>query len=256
MYRVLLADDELVFLEFLKEAINWNDFDCEICAVKEDGLSAYDYILKERPDIAFIDINMPKKTGLEICEMIRNRDIPIKLVIITGHDEFSFAYKSIKLGIDDYLLKPFSRDELKVTLQKVIRSLKQECGMQPVSLGEELEHIRESATKYEIISKEIDKYLLDHYSDSRLSLNRIAEEFGFESSYMRKFYKWKTGLTIMQKLEEIRIEKAKALLRSGQYRNRDVAAFVGFSDQYYFSKRFKQICGKTPTEFKENITGR
>lgn len=254
MYRVLLADDELIFLEFLKNVIKWEDYGCKICACKEDGGSVYDYIIAERPDIAFIDISMPKKTGLEVCELLREENIPVKLIIITGHDEFSFAYQAIKLGIDDYLLKPFSREELKITLTKVTGSLELERrdSQKAGTVEKELGEIRESATKYEIISRKVDEYLLEHYSDSSLSLDTIAQDFGFESSYLRRIYKWKNGVTIMQRLENIRIEKAKELLRSGNYRNRDIAVLAGFSDQYYFSKRFKQLCGRTPTEYKDN----
>lgn len=49
----------------------------------------------------------------------------MKLVIITGHDEFSFAYQAIKIGIDDYLLKPFTKDELALTLQKMVDQIKE-----------------------------------------------------------------------------------------------------------------------------------
>lgn len=259
MYRILLADDELIFLDFLKNVIPWNDYGCEICACRQDGASAYEYIEKYKPDIVFIDINMPQKTGLEVCRLLKENNIWTKLVIMTGHDEFSFAYQAIKLGIDDYLLKPFSEEELETALKKVIGALEKERQNNYVKTdkaADEFESMEESATKYEIMSKRIEEYLFENYSKHFLSLEMIAQDLGFESSYLRRIFKWKTGITIMQKLEDIRIKKAKKLLCSGRYRNREIASMVGFSDQYYFSKRFKQICGMSPTEYRDSITGK
>ena len=112
MYQVLLADDETIFLEFMQNIINWAEQDCRICGCAANGRLALDCILSQQPDIAFIDISMPLLNGIEVCQAVREKEIPVKLIIMTGHDEFSFAYQAIKLGIDDYLLKPFSREEL------------------------------------------------------------------------------------------------------------------------------------------------
>lgn len=69
-------------------------------------------------------------------------------------------------------------------------------------------------------------------------------------SYIRRVYKTQTGKTIMQRLEEIRIEKARELLREEGIRCAEAAELTGFSDPYYFSKRFKLFCGCTPSEYQ------
>ena len=104
MYQVLLADDETIFLEFMKSIIPWEDYDCKVCVCLGDGKAVMDYIVTNAPDIAFVDISMPIMDGISVCRAVKESEIQTKLVICTAHDEFNFAYQAIKLGIDDYLL--------------------------------------------------------------------------------------------------------------------------------------------------------
>ena len=80
-------------------------------------------------------------------------------------------------------------------------------------------------------------------------MNRTDELF-FENSYIRRVYKLQTHKTIIQRLEEIRMEKAKQLLMEKHYKNSDIAEMTGYCDQYYFSKRFKLYYGCSPSEFQ------
>ena len=190
---------------------------------------------------------MPLLNGIEVCQAVREKGLPVKLIIMTGHDEFSFAYQAIKIGIDDYLLKPFCKEELLDTLKKVTLSLSQ---MQNNASNGALITMAESSTKYEIMAHAINEYLTKNYDKNSLTLTAIANDLGFESSYLRRTYKTVTGMTIMQKLEDIRISQAKYLLLTGKYQNQEIAGMVGFSDPFYFSKRFKQSCGMSPTEYR------
>lgn len=110
--------------------------------------------------------------------------------------------------------------------------------------------------KKEILVGKIESYLQQHYSEQSLSVKQIAESLFFENSYIRRVFKMQTGKTIVQRLEEIRIEKARELLAEGKYRNSEIAQMTGYCDQYYFSKRFKLFCGCTPSEYQKgkNIT--
>lgn len=106
------------------------------------------------------------------------------------------------------------------------------------------------------MSGTINEYLNGNYDKTSLTLATIAGDLGFESSYLRRVYKVTTGMTIMQKLEEIRINQAKYLLSSGRYQSHKIAGMVGFSDPFYFNRRFKKSCGMTPTEFRNSACSR
>lgn len=246
IYDVLLVDDEVIFLEFLTKMVDWKRYNCRVCACKEDGNRALEYILQAEPHIAFLDISMPHKDGLQVCEAVRKMNLPTKLIIMTGHDEFSFAHQAIKLNVVDYLLKPFEVDELNKSLEKAIAQIMYERNQI------EKEEFRISLSgKSELLVDRIDSYLYEHYQEEDLSLKKIAMELQFESSYLRRVYKMQKGMTITQKLQSIRITRAKELLDSGVFWNKEISELVGYSDQYYFSKRFKQICGCTPTEYRK-----
>lgn len=245
MYQVLLADDEPIFLEYMQNILKWDTFHCHICSCQREGKAALDSIERLQPDIAFLDICMPLMDGIEICRIVKKKQLPVKLILMTGHDEFSFAYQAIKIGIDDYLLKPFSQEELAETLQKILSSINEGTPKENA-----IEHMGEGSTKYEIMAYAIDEYLNQNYMKQSLSLTTIANDLGFESSYLRRIYKITTGTTIIQKLEDIRISKAKSYLSSGKYQSQEISEMVGFSDQFYFSKRFKKCCGISPSEYK------
>lgn len=254
MYRVLLADDEQIFLEFMRTILPWKDLNCEIVGCAENGTKALDMITDLRPDICFIDISMPLLDGLEVCGKVRDLDIRTRLIIMTGHDEFGFAYKAIKLGVDDFLLKPFSRDELKDSLMKAISLIRSDpkAVAAASASGGAFSRMEDGSSKYEIMSQMIDDYLLEHFSDSELSLQTISSDLNFENSYLRRVYKITRGITIMQKLESLRIEEAKRLLRTTSLQGQNISERTGFSDQFYFSKRFKQLTGLTPTEYRNS----
>ena len=208
MTRILLADDESIFLEFMQTILNWGKYGCEICACVKDGRAALDVILSEKPDVAFIDISMPLMDGIEVCREVRKRKLPVKLVIVTGHDEFSFAYQAIKIGIDDYLLKPFTREELTEAVQKAVQGLEQ---AEAAGSEKKLENMGEGKTKYEIMSHAIEEYLNQNYGKKSLSLQEVATAMGFENSYLRRVYKMTKGITKA-------VSGIRELSESGDYR--------------------------------------
>ena len=108
-----------------------------------------------------------------------------------------------------------------------------------------------TGNKKEVLAAKIEKYLQQHYADQSLSVNQITEELYFENSYIRRVFKEQTGQTIIQRLEEIRLNKAKKLLQEGVYKNSEIAEMTGYCDQQYFSKRFKLICGCTPSNYQK-----
>ncbi len=245
MYRVAIVDDEEIFLDFMEQAIDWAAHGCLITGRFTDGESALRYILDEKPDIVFIDISMQKISGLEVCRLAKEQGSEAVLVVMTAHDEFSFAYQALKLRLQDYLLKPFSRAELESVLKNAIATVERRAeGAEP---AERQAVAKDYEGKGERLIESIESYIAGHYRESGFTINRMAEELRFENSYLRRVYKRRTGKTIAQRLDELRMEKAKELLAGSDMLNRDIAAAVGYSDQDYFSKRFKQLNGETPS---------
>lgn len=113
MYHILLVDDEILYLEFLKECIDWELLGGYVVDIATSGEEALDKLRENDIDIIYLDINMGKMTGLDVCKEIQSNNIHVEIVIMTAHDEFSFAKQAIAYNVADYLLKPFDQEEIK-----------------------------------------------------------------------------------------------------------------------------------------------
>lgn len=112
MYKLLIADDEKIIRETVRELIPWSELGIEICACCKNGMEALDAILDTAPDIVMTDIRMPGISGLELIEKIQKFDANIRFIILTGYQEFEYAHQALRLGVKEYLLKPISEDAI------------------------------------------------------------------------------------------------------------------------------------------------
>ncbi|CAM4311762.1 response regulator [Paenibacillus typhae] len=119
MYKLILAEDEEDVREGIIAQIDWAQYGFEVVDQAENGREAADAIDRLLPDVVVTDIQMPFMNGLQLAEWIRSRHPNTKIIILTGYDEFEYAQKAIKLQIDEYILKPFSSQELIDVLLKV-----------------------------------------------------------------------------------------------------------------------------------------
>lgn len=105
MYRVVLADDEKWSLYGLSQMICWADYQCEICGMAYDGLSALDLCRREKPDLLISDIRMPGMDGLELTRCIALEMPRTTVILITGYSDLKYAQQALRLGVFDFLLK-------------------------------------------------------------------------------------------------------------------------------------------------------
>lgn len=125
MYKIMIVDDETYFREYLKSAIDWNNLEFSICSEASNGKDALKKMQAELPDIVLADINMPHFDGISFAEQAIKMYPDIKIIFITGYNEFKYAKSALKLGVADYILKPFEKKELTISLNAVKRELKE-----------------------------------------------------------------------------------------------------------------------------------
>ena len=133
MFNVYIADDESIFREYLKTVIRWEDYGFRLAGEAKDGQELVALAEEKAPDIIFADINMPGMDGLLAAEVIRQKYEDVIIVLVTGYSEFEYARRAIGIGVSDFILKPFSRDELIQTLLKQksrLQFLKEEKSVQ------------------------------------------------------------------------------------------------------------------------------
>ncbi len=113
MLKMLIADDEKIIRDGLMEAFDWHSMGIEVVGLAQNGETALSLFDQYQPDIVITDIRMPRMDGLELTEKIRKQNQDVKIIILTGYDEFSYAQQSIKNNVFDYLLKPVKKAQLK-----------------------------------------------------------------------------------------------------------------------------------------------
>ena len=118
--KVMISDDHVLIREGIKQLLEF-DGDIEIIAEANDGLECLSVLRRVLPDVLFLDINMPHKNGIEVLQEIRNENIPVKVLILTVHNEIDYLVRAVEIGVDGYLLKNSGSAELKKSIHSVIK---------------------------------------------------------------------------------------------------------------------------------------
>ena len=240
MYSIMIVEDEYLVRQGIASLVNYEKFSMQVIAQAENGIEAWKKFQENPADILLTDINMPQMNGLELAKLVRDQAPKCHIVFLTGYDDFDYARTAIKLGADDYLLKPFSKDDVEEMLAKVQTKLdKERKKAQIQNLVDQGQH------------SELEEAIHARLADSELSLKSLAFQLGFSSSYLSVLIKKELGLPFQDYLIQERMKKAKLLLLTTDLKIYEIAEQVGFEDMNYFSQRFKQVVGLTPRQFKK-----
>jgi two-component system, response regulator YesN len=125
MFNVFLVDDEPFIIEGLQNIVEWNDLGLTIVGQAENGEEAWHYLKDQPVDLVVTDIMMPKMTGLELIEKVKHTHPGTRFIILSGYNEFSYVKQGIKLGVENYLLKPINLAEFRSTLETTVQKIEQ-----------------------------------------------------------------------------------------------------------------------------------
>lgn len=148
MFKVFLVEDEIVVREGIRNNINWEQYGFIYVGDASDGELALPLIRQIQPDLLITDIKMPFLDGLSLIEMIRKELPKTKIVIISGYDDFSCAQQAISMGVEQYLLKPITKDKMVETLIALQKKMEEEQQQQ-----EYLARFQREAQEYETFSR-------------------------------------------------------------------------------------------------------
>ncbi|URN94687.1 MAG: response regulator [Candidatus Pristimantibacillus lignocellulolyticus] len=155
MFKMVFADDETHFRTYFRNVIDWNKYEIECCGEARNGMEMMALIEESEPSIVFLDINMPYMNGIEVAQNIKHLYPSIFIVMVTGHNEFDYIHQAMKIGVDDYILKPFNDEELLQTIQKVKSKLDQER-LENIKRENELKFNKDSLLYY-MVSHDLSK---------------------------------------------------------------------------------------------------
>ncbi len=241
MYSVFLVDDEPIVLEGIRSKINWEEAGFTFAGEATDGELALSMIHEIKPDILITDIKMPFMDGLELSAAIKKTQPWIKIIILSGHDEFDYAKKAISIGVEDYLLKPFTSEEVIVSLKKIAGQIDRErTQLSDISRMKE-----ELKTHEKLVQKEFLNNLV-HGSADMTNLMAKCQEVGIDL------------LSRCYKIFISRIESRTHNIRNQQEACSRLNSYSGTWEQTYsffhHSNRLVCICkGSTPAELEETV---
>ena len=182
MYSVFVVDDEPIVLEGIRSKIDWESSGFTFAGEAGDGEIALSMLHELKPDILITDIKMPFMDGLELSAAIKKIQPWIKIIILSGHDEFDYAKKAISIGIEDYLLKPFTPDELLKSLNKTASQIDRE--RKQLS---DISKLKEELKSSEVLKKkEFLNNLVHGVQDMALTMQK-SQELGL--NLISRFYK-------------------------------------------------------------------
>lgn len=263
MYKVMIVDDEPIIVEGLSRSIAWDKWNCKVVATAHDGLEGKKSIEEYRPDIIFMDINMPEMDGLSMIAAIKSQFPNLQICVLTGFRDFEYAREAIRLGVTRFLLKPSNMDELEEAISAMCANLKKKgitgeeenaSAENPEGQSASEEDKKESASSSFIVKNAL-TYIEENYTQ-KLTLGEVAEKTYVSQWHLSKLLNRHTGQSFSDILNHVRIEHAKELLKDPSLRIGDISEQVGFLDLAHFSRVFKKQEGVSANEYRNQILGK
>jgi signal transduction histidine kinase/DNA-binding response OmpR family regulator len=202
------------------------------------------------PDLVLSDLMMPVMDGLQLLEKIKSSDATrhIPVIMLTARAEARDKLKALRIGVDDYMTKPFEEEELLARIENLLKNQaarKQEAPPAPASETARPQVSQEDQQWLE----GFEAYVQKHLSSDTLTVSALAGTFAMSDSTLQRQLKRLTGLSPIQYLQEMRLDEGRKLLETRRYNSiGQVAAKVGFQDARSFSRSYKQRFGKLPSE--------
>ncbi len=241
MLKVLIVDDEVTVRRGIMLGVDWSAMDCQVVGEAANGAEGLEAAVRLQPDLIITDVRMPKMSGIEMLSALREQGCQAHAILLTAYGEFEYARSALKLGADDYLLKPFRDQELAAAVARI----------QQKRVGSSKEAMPQAKDDRSGYVRQAMDYIARHYADEDISIAVIAAYLGVSEGHLSHVFKKEIGSTVISYLTQYRIQTAMKLLRGGRYKVYEVAQQVGYRDVAYFSSTFRKLTGLSPSEYQE-----
>ena len=251
--KILLVDDDIEICRYLKsELSDWYRF--VIC---NNGKEALNQLFSDDFDLVISDVVMPEMDGITLLKNIKgNANIShVPVIMLTSKSEISDRLEGIKLGADAYLAKPFSLEELHLTIDNLIDNVRRLKGKFSGALKQDdkVEKIEVKGNDEELMER-IMKVVNENMSDSDFNVEKMCDEVGVSRTQLHRKLKEMTGVSTSEFLRNIRLNEAARLIREHKINITQVSYMVGFANNSHFSTAFKKYFGMSPTEYAAKYT--
>ncbi len=233
--KILIVEDEAMEREAMRLLLKRYFPQVDRILTAESGSLAVQLAVREKPELILMDINLPLMDGITAGRVILEQGVNTTIIMVSAYSDYGHLRDSMRNNAFDYLVKPYSPETFREAVER---------GLHLYDANVEL------YGKAEVVQK-VKSYLEEHYAES-VVLRDIAREVSLDRSYLGRLFRNECGMTVMDYLRQIRIQKAKELLGCVMS-PAEVAEKTGFGDGAYFSKSFKDATGYTPTQYRKSL---
>ncbi|MBK8388876.1 MAG: response regulator [Saprospiraceae bacterium] len=250
---ILLVEDNVEFRRFTKEilSVDYNIVDFS------NGKDAIRHMENELPDLVISDIMMPEMDGLELCEYIKTNESTnhLPVILLTAKSSNDSKIEGLTTGADSYIAKPFSIKILQLNIHNLL--LAKEIMRQKYSgnfiIDSDLKSLK---TPEELFIKKLMEIIESKLDDPEFDVNVLIKEIGISRTVLYKKVSTLTNFSVATLIKHVRLKKAADILVNTSYSVFEIADMVGFNDRKHFSKEFKKVYKKSPSDYKlDHLSG-
>ena len=211
-------------------------------------------LMPARYDIVVSDVSMPEMDGITLLERIKENPhlSALPVILLSSKDAIDDRVTGLRHGADAYLSKPFNMEELRLTIDNLVNTLRRVKGKATREpqidkmIGQE-----EVKGNNEILMERIVNCIHEHLSDPEYNVETLADDIGLSRAQLHRKMKEMTGISTGKFIRDMRMKEAVHLLNLGTINISQIAYRVGFNDQNHFSQVFKRYYGVSPKEYRE-----
>jgi len=249
-HTLLLVEDNQDLLKLMQQQLGRK----YLILTAKNGIEALDIVSRDKVDLIISDVMMPKMDGNELTIRIKSnpstKHLPV--ILISARTQEEDRHRSLQIGADEYITKPFKLNDLNVRIDNIIENRKR---IQSEHLDLEGEkHIDISQTPDEEFLEQVNKFILTYISDDTFNRDVLARVMKTSESSLYKKLQSLTGKSVSVYIRDFRMQEARRIVESEpDIRVSDLAYRVGFNNPKYFATCFKKTFGVQPREYINSL---
>lgn len=248
-FSIILVDDEDSAIRGIELGVNWDRLNIGKVYKAHSSNAAMQIMGTYEIDIVLTDIEMPNGNGLDLISWVKETKKNTVCMFYTGHAEFYYAQQAIKLGVDDYLLKPIPYGELeRIILDAEAKILDWE-GKQEIADAWDALSKEEWQSVTEAVQT-VKRIIVENISED-ISRDMLAASVNMTPNYLSRLFKKQEGVSLSTYIMEKRLAMAKQLLQKTDLPISIIADRVGIKFTSYMTKLFKEHENMSPKQYRE-----
>lgn len=257
MIRTLIVDDEKYVRKGLIAVLPWDLFGFSVVGEANSVDKALEFISLNQVDLVVTDLTMPVKSGFDLMEELSRTNPEISVVVLTCHQDFSYIQDAMRLGAIDYIVKTqLEKEKMEEVLRRIANRVMQLKTLRKTGLYLDKENMTNHYDYDQRYSDEIMasisnavRYIRENIYNN-ISQEEVARAVNISRSYFSICFKDIMKKSFSDYVKEVKIQKAKELLIQTNKPVYFIAQKLGFKDEKYFSKMFREHTGMTPTDYR------